>query len=42
VHTSFAYVLYAMIVAHVAGAVKHQWLDDKPELQRMLPGSATE
>jgi cytochrome b561 len=42
VHTSFAYVLYAMIVAHVAGAVKHQWLDNKPELQRILPGSATE
>jgi cytochrome b561 len=35
-------VLYAMIVAHVAGALKHQWLDNKPEFQRMLPGSATE
>jgi cytochrome b561 len=42
VHTSFAYVLCAMIVAHVAGAVKHQWLDKKPEFQRMLPGSAAE
>jgi cytochrome b561 len=42
VHSSFAYVLYAMIVVHVAGAVKHQWLDKKPELQRMLPGSAAE
>ena len=39
VHASFAYVLYAMVVAHVAGAVKHQWLDKQPELQRMLPGS---
>ncbi|WP_131113473.1 cytochrome b [Lichenihabitans psoromatis] len=38
VHTAFAYVLYAMVVAHVAGALKHQWFDREPELQRMLPG----
>ena len=42
VHTSFAYVLYAMVVVHVVGAVKHQWLDQQPEFQRMLPGSAAE
>ena len=40
VHTSFAYVLYAMVAAHVLGALKHQWLDREPELQRMLPGSS--
>ncbi len=37
VHRSFAYVLYAMVIAHVAGALKHQWIDREPELQRMLP-----
>ncbi len=37
VHRSFAYVLYAMVGLHVAGALKHQWLDREPELQRMLP-----
>jgi cytochrome b561 len=42
VHASFAYVLYAMIVVHVAGAVKHQWLDKHPEFQRMLPGSTAD
>ena len=41
VHTSFAYVLYAMVVLHVAGALKHQWLDREPELQRMLPAGAS-
>jgi cytochrome b561 len=29
-------------VVHVAGAVKHQWLDKQPEFQRMLPGSAAD
>jgi cytochrome b561 len=38
VHSSLAYVLYAMVVVHVAGALKHQFLDRSPELQRMLPG----
>lgn len=35
VHVSLAYVLYGMFVAHVAGALKHQILEGKPELQRM-------
>jgi cytochrome b561 len=39
-HTSLAYVLYAMVAVHVAGALKHQFLDREPELQRMLPGAA--
>ncbi len=38
IHTSLAYVLYAMVLVHVAGALKHQFLDREPELQRMLPG----
>ncbi len=38
IHTSLAYVLYAMVVLHIAGALKHQFIDRQPELQRMLPG----
>lgn len=34
-HTSFGYVLYAMVALHIAAAVKHQWLDGEKELQRM-------
>jgi cytochrome b561 len=37
IHTSLAYVIYAMVAVHVAGALKHQFLDKQPELQRMLP-----
>jgi cytochrome b561 len=40
VHRSFGYVLYAMVVVHVGGALKHQWFDKEPELQRMLPKPA--
>ena len=36
-HTAFAYVLYAMVFVHVAGALKHQWVDKEPELERMMP-----
>jgi cytochrome b561 len=37
IHVALAYVLCAMLVVHVAGALKHQWLDREPELQRMWP-----
>ena len=37
-HVWFGYVLYGVFALHVAGALKHQWLDREPELQRMLPG----
>ena len=37
-HKYLAYVLYALFVLHVGAALKHQWLDREPELQRMLPG----
>ncbi|MDO7841701.1 cytochrome b [Sphingomonas immobilis] len=36
-HGWFAYALYALFALHVGGALKHQFLDREPELQRMLP-----
>jgi len=36
-HTWLGYGLYALFVLHVGGALKHQWFDREPELQRMLP-----
>ena len=37
VHKCLAYVLYGLFGLHVAAALKHQWVDKEPELQRMLP-----
>jgi cytochrome b561 len=34
-HVYAGYVLYALVVAHILGALKHQFLDKQPELQRM-------
>ncbi len=34
-HTALSYLLYALLALHVAGALKHQWLDREPTLQRM-------
>lgn len=34
-HAGFALALYGLFVLHVAGALKHQWLDRQRELQRM-------
>ena len=34
-HRDFGYVLYAMVMLHVMAALKHQYLDGEPELQRM-------
>lgn len=36
-HTWCSYVLYALVAAHIIGALKHQWLDHHAELQRILP-----
>jgi cytochrome b561 len=36
-HTWCGYILYALLSAHIAGVLKHQFLDRQPELQRMLP-----
>src|SRR5664280_2861335 len=35
IHVAFGYVLYALLALHIGGALKHQWLDREPELQRM-------
>jgi cytochrome b561 len=38
VHAYAAYALYALLALHIIGALKHQFWDRAPELQRMLPG----
>ncbi len=38
IHSWLAYALYALVVLHVAGALKHQIVDRKPELARMWFG----
>ncbi len=38
IHGVLGWVLLALILLHVTGALKHQWLDRRQELQRMLPG----
>ncbi len=35
IHTYISYALYSVISIHVLGALKHQFLDRQPELQRM-------
>ena len=35
IHSLLAYVLYALFVLHVAGALKHQFVDKQRQLQRM-------
>ncbi len=35
VHADLAYGLYALLALHVLGALKHQFVDRQPELQRM-------
>jgi cytochrome b561 len=35
VHRYLSYIFYALFIAHVLGALKHQFIDGKPELQRM-------
>ncbi len=37
-HGFIAYAVYALVFLHVAGALKHQWLDGTKEVQRMWPG----
>ena len=34
-HAWTSYLLYVLVTLHVAGAVKHQFVDKHPELQRM-------
>jgi cytochrome b561 len=35
IHTYLSYALYAVVGAHVLGALKHQFIDKHPEIQRM-------
>ncbi|MEO8923903.1 MAG: cytochrome b [Caldimonas sp.] len=35
IHSAFGYVLYGLLALHIGGALKHQWVDHEPELQRM-------
>ncbi len=37
IHSALGTALLAFFALHVLGALKHQWLDREPELQRMLP-----
>ena len=37
-HKYISYLLYALLIAHIGGALKHQILDREPEIERMLPG----
>jgi len=34
-HEALAYVLYGLLALHIAGALKHQWLDRQKALKRM-------
>ncbi len=36
-HSALADILYVFVVAHILGALKHQFIDREPELQRMMP-----
>jgi cytochrome b561 len=36
-HTWLGYGLYALLAMHVGGALKHQWIDRKSVLTRMVP-----
>lgn len=38
IHVWLSYALYALVFLHIAAALKHQWWDGHPELQRMWPG----
>jgi cytochrome b561 len=37
-HVFLSYAFYGLFLLHVGGALKHQLIDRKPELQRMWPG----
>lgn len=36
-HVWLSYLLYALFALHVGAALKHQFIDKHPELERMLP-----
>ena len=36
-HTACSYALYGVLALHIAGALKHQWIDRHSVLRRMMP-----
>lgn len=34
-HTAGAWILFALLIAHVGGALKHQFIDRRPQIARM-------
>jgi cytochrome b561 len=36
-HTWLGYALYALLAMHIGGALKHQWIDRKSVITRMVP-----
>jgi cytochrome b561 len=36
-HTWLGYCLYALLALHIAGALKHEWIDRQSVIRRMLP-----
>lgn len=39
IHEVLAWLAIGLFVLHIAGALRHQWLLGKPELQRMMPSA---
>ena len=39
-HAILAYTMAAIVMMHIAGAIKHQWIDRDGLLRRMWPGRA--
>ncbi|WP_338425438.1 cytochrome b [Sphingopyxis kveilinensis] len=39
IHEATAWLAIGLFVLHVAGALRHQWLLGKPDLQRMIPSA---
>ena len=37
IHGAMAWLAIGLFALHIAGAIRHQWLLGKPELQRMIP-----
>lgn len=38
-HQWLSYALYALVGLHVAGALKHEWIDGSREVRRIMPGA---
>ncbi len=37
IHSYLSYILYGLLALHIAGALKHQFVDKQPSMQRMWP-----